>query len=215
MNSSSARSNSCRTNCMSRRGATYCPIGLLLTFVMANVAAFGLVDVAMSLDELSEPDAAARDAVFAVQQPRVVMDGEHQSVHGEDQLVRIGGRSEMADFDGLLDGADELALPRADHAHQKVSDGPGTIVVLDRARNEHASFFDLDAQSVDPARVHRAQAGQPARFFQARQQDALDETPLVLLQDGDLQFLAGAEMGENTGLGHVQLLGDAADRQPL
>src|SRR5882724_3147290 len=120
---------------MSRRGAAYCPIGLLLGVAMAWLYRDGLLrGCAQRGDELLEDGAAPGDAILAVQEPGVVVQGEHEPVHREHELVRVGLGREVTLFDRLLHRADELALPRADHADQEVSDRPRTVVVLDRTR---------------------------------------------------------------------------------
>src|SRR5258706_7451181 len=200
---------------MSRNGATYCPIGPLLTFAMSKGCCVWFGGRPVSLDELRESGPAPGNAVFAAHQPRVVVQRQNQPIHGKHELVRVGIGPEVSDFNRLLDCAHQLALPRSDHADQKVAYRPGPIVVLHGSRNEHAAAFDFDAAAVDPARIHGLQPGETAWLLQAWKENVFDETPLVLFQHGDLQILARAEVREHAALRHLEALGNEPDGQAL
>jgi hypothetical protein len=69
--------------------------------------------------------------------------------------------------------------------------------------------------TLDPALEERAQAGQTAIFTQGGEEHLFLELGVVLPDDGDLQFFARAEVGEDARLAHLHDIGEGADRQAL
>src|SRR5256885_2047295 len=126
------------------------------------------------------------------------MDGKNETLNDENELQRVRLWAQVSHVDGLLDGANQLRLPRADHAHQLVADGAGTIVILDGAGYIDAPARDFDADAIDPATVHRLEPRQAARFVQTREEDILHEPFFVFLEYPDLQVLARTEGREAT-----------------
>ena len=61
---------------------------------------------------------------------RIMVQGQHQSIHFKNQLLRIGIRFQMMLIDRLLGGSVQGALPAIDHVDQMIANRTWPVVVL-------------------------------------------------------------------------------------
>ena len=154
-------------------------------------------------------------AVARAQQPGILMQHQHQAVHLEHHLVRIGARVQVALGLRHPDRAQQLGLPALDDRHQRIMQGSRAVVVFAGPADQDAAGLDFLGQQREPVLQQRSQPRQAARAGDRRAQHDVDETGRVLLQHRELKLLARAEVGEHAALAHVQPLGQRPDRQSL
>ena len=167
------------------------------------------------VEQAAQPGAGALRAVGGAQQARVLVHHQHQAVDLEHHLLRVGAAREVAFLHRLADRLQQFGLPAGDDRNHLVALRPGAVVVLDGAGDHDAAERDLAREERDPAVEDRFQPGQAARLLHGGAQHVVDEALHVLLQHGQLQVLARAEVREHPALAHLHLVGERADRQPF
>jgi len=133
----------------------------------------------------------------------------------EGQLLLVDAGAQVSFFPGLADRALQRAQPGLHRVHQRVAHRPGAVVEFDGAADVQAPRIDLDGGPVHPVAKQRSQPRQAARLLHRRIEHLLLEARVVLVDDGDLEFLARAEVGEHARLAHAGGFGQRADRQPF
>ena len=94
--------------------------------------------------------------------------------------------------------------------------GPGPVVELDRTADVDAAGIDLQRGTRRTQRSNSARRrGRPRGSFIAGKKTSSSKTQVVFPDHRDLQFLARAEVGEDTRLAHLHHLGQRTDRQGL
>jgi len=141
---------------------------------------------------------------------------EEESVHFERELRRIEGLVDVAlllrDLNRFRDGFDPFVHHRCDG----VTHDAGPSVELERCGGEEAAPGENIALDVIEPGVADGHQSRIATFFGESGTEHLVEKAFArLLHGGQLQFFLRAEMGKESALGQLQLVGEPADRQPF
>ena len=147
---------------------------------------------------------------------------EHGAVAGE-SVARVRSHHHRIELEGIAVGvgdagggrlADQLRHPEVQGGGDRVADRARAVVVLARGRAPEAAAREGARGSRGSARAIARRRGAPSEGVR----DGSITTARKRLGGGgdrrQLQFLLGAEVGEEAALAHPQIGGESADRQP-
>ena len=133
----------------------------------------------------------------------------------EEELVLVDVRAQVPFLLGGNDGAAHRGQPGLHRPDQRVAHGAGAVVEFDGAADVDAARVDLDGGALHPVAEQRAQARQPTCLVHRGEENLVLEARVVFADDGDLQFLARAEVREHARLAHLRHFSERADGQPF
>lgn len=155
---------------------------------------------------------AATHIGFVTEQAHVMVDAQHQRENFKSDLLGIGVGLQLTPLHRVADATSYLLAPAALTVGHGLAQCAGPVIVFNGGGDEKTRSTPLAVQ-FEPVGHHAAQAGQAAWLAQGRLQHLGHEALAGQLQNRQLQILAAAKVSENAALGHVEALGQLADRQ--